>query len=198
MLFMASNSTNTPWLVLGGLAIVGGVCIYLHIKKNKNKEKPAYENENANEKVVSSIQYDETIVGQMKSMMRFFSGTLNTLEDVVKEGDTNDSRVLFENLSQIISAHGGELLNKWFSDFANDRNTWDSALCKKKARMLYDMLRQCGVQKSTEIRLKWDAMAEEHYRKIDKIEYGDICEVLAPCWIYEKKVFEKGLVKKAN
>ena len=202
MLFMATNSPNPLWFVLGGLAVAGGVCAGWYILKRIRKPEPPEPDGDQPEPIVDPlspfVDRPTAVVEQAKLMITYFSGSMNSLADIAKDGDKDEAAVVFENLSQTIEAHGSDELKKWFFDFANDRKSWDEALCKEKAKEMFDILKACGLQQSTEKRLKWDKIAEEHYRKLEKIEYGEICEAVAPCWIYNHKVFEKGLVKKVS
>lgn len=225
MLIMASNSPNPLLFVLGGLAMAGGVYTYWYIQKEREKkerekrERERQEREKkelerrkreANETAVHPVQpekkedaptvaenlTDEALAQQAKLMIKYFSGYMNALSDIINDGDLDETQVTFENLTQTIEAHGTEVFKKWFSDFAKDRKIWDKALCQEKAGKMFDILKACGIQNSTAKQLQWNEIAEEHYRKLDKIEHGEICEVLAPCWIYDHKVFEKGLVRR--
>lgn len=212
MLFMASNSPNPLWLVLGGLALAGGVCTYWYIQRERKKRKREKRKREDNETTVNPVRLEinddtsaetvnlsnEGVTAQVKLMINYFSGYMNALTDIINDGDPDETQVTFENLSLTIDAHGSEVLKNWFSDFAKDRKTWDKALCQEKAGKMFHILKACGIQNSTAKQLQWNEMTEEHYRKLDKIENGEECEVLAPCWIYDHKVFEKGLVRKVT
>ena len=83
----------------------------------------------------------------------------------------------------------------WFSSFTDARKGWDAELYRSKAVKILSLLKQCGIQQSTELKLTWNENAAKHYRQLTKIEVGDVCEVLSPCWIYKNEVFEQGLVR---
>lgn len=141
-------------------------------------------------------EHYDAIEIEIKKMIKHLGGCMNTLTDLVEEGDVDEGNILFTNFEQIIIAHGSDELKKWFSTFTKDRKQWGCDLYKSKSSEMLELLKRCGVRKSTELKIRWDKFAQRHYRKLDSsIQDGQVCVVVAHCWIYENDVFEKGLVK---
>lgn len=193
-------------IVITGLLIAASRYRFkLHKKKNDNivKKTPQeyLSKDKLNKQADDYINQEDTsvtskaITSQMTMMLKYFNGDMGALLSIVNDPVIEEGSVVFENIGLTIDSHGGELLKSWFSTYTNDRNTWDSILYKDKAAKLLDMLKQCGIQPSTELKVTWDENTAKHYRRLTKIEVGDVCEVLSPCWIYEDKIFEQGLVK---
>ena len=138
----------------------------------------------------------DELVLQMKLMLKYFSGDMNVLEELANDPNPTEGNIIFNNVQQTISVHGSEMLKNWFSQFENDRKSWDATLYSEKARQMLSMLMQCGIIKREEDRVIWNKQTELCYRKMEEIEYGQECEVIDSCWELDGKVFEKGIVKK--
>lgn len=197
MLVMAANN-SIPFMcyVLGGIVLIGGAYFVYKTTTKENKKKNPPEKSTTNESSeITDKKTDEKIVQDILSIIKYFNGCLNSLNDIVNSDADGTERVTFENLHQIINAHGSNELKKWFISFASDRNQWDIELYKDKASKMLEIFRKCGINRSCEVKVKWNEQTSKHYKKISKIDDGQICEVLAPCWIYQNEIFEQGLVR---
>jgi len=209
MLLMEANTTSRLWIVLGGVAIVGGICLVHYLLKgpkppkdgkvgltNNIPPKPTHNPKPAPEppRPIDSALADVKV--EILKMIRYFRGSMNALFGIHVEGSLVDGNFVFTNLEQIINDYGSDVLKKWFSSFVKDRNEWTSDLYKSKSSQMLDLLKQCGVTKSTEIKVRWNESTQKHYKKLESsIQDGQVCEVVAPCWIFGNEVFEKGLVR---
>ena len=204
MLVMAINSQNPLWYVLGMLVVGCGLYSFLwYINKyRKGKKKPPVPPVIIQDSIIGPpeppIEAPEEIIVQIKPIIKFFGGFMNSLLGVIRDYDAENANVTFKNFKQVINAHGSEKLKKWYYELENDRNTLDEAFYKSKATELLNILKKCGVNRSFEIKGEWNTIAEQHFRKIGPMEYGQLYEVLEPCWIFENEVLEKGLVRRIN
>lgn len=186
MLLMTTNLISPLWYAVGGIAIAGIVyIIYRYCKPGDIK----------GTKSEKLINVDNFLVEQLSPKLKHFSGSMNALQDIITDTDIVFANVTFENISQIIDAHGSERVKEWFSVLSNDRNKWDKDLYKDRATEMLKLLRSCGISQSKERELQWNEEAAKRYRKLSKIEIGQQCKVVAPYWIYENNIFEKGLVE---
>ena len=208
MLLMETNTTSPLWYVLGGVAIAGGLCLMIYLLRNpkppRNKKKdrliteipPKPDPKPVPEQPCSADTGLSDLRVEILKMIKFFRGSMNALFGIHVDGSLVDGNFVFTNLEQIINDYGSDVLKKWFSSFVKDRNEWTSDLYKSKSSQMLDLLKQCGVTKSTEIKVRWSDSTQKHYKKLESsIQDGQVCEVVAPCWIFGNEVFEKGLVR---
>lgn len=191
MLLMTTNLINPLWCVIGCMVMVGVACIaYRYF----NPPTPPIDNTKRikSEKLING---DNSLVEQLSPILKHFSGSMNALQDIITDADIVFANVTFENVCQIIDAHGNERVKQWFSVLSNDRNRWDKGLYKDRATEMLKLLKSCGISQSKERELQWNEEAAKRYRRLSKIETGQQCKVVAPYWIYENDIFEKGLVE---
>ncbi len=175
MLLMTINSISPFWYGIGGVAIVGVAFIAYHYFR-----------------MSSEIS---VLVEELSPKLKHFSGSMNALVDIINDTDIVFANVTFENISQIIDAHGSDRVKEWFLGFSNDRKEWDKKLYKDKATKMLELLKSCGISRCKEKELQWNEEAAKRYRRLSKIEIGKQCKVVAPYWIYKNDIFEKGLVE---
>lgn len=208
---MEQNSRILLYALLG-IVVVGGTIVSI-IYRSKQREKSegkinsgsqqnnllkSISNQQAddlNRQGSNIIFSDEEIISQMMKMLEYFNGDMGALFSVVSDPVPQIASVIFDNLDAVINSRGSEMLKSWFSSFTDARKGWDAELYRSKAVKILSLLKQCGIQQSTELKLTWNENAAKHYRQLTKIEVGDVCEVLSPCWIYKNEVFEQGLVR---
>jgi hypothetical protein len=199
---MAQQSNNTLWYVLGGVIAGGivGVLSYRFYQQRKKPEPPTGGGK-ASPTPPTLLTHSTPptgIAAEMLLMLKHFSGSMNSLLDITKDGSPEDSSVVFENLEQIINFHGSEKLKKWFSDFEKDRKAWTADSYQTKAAEMLTLLQSCGIQRSTQTTTVWGNESNKYYRKLTKdIAEGQACEVLLPYWTLGKEVFERGMVRKS-
>lgn len=179
---MAANSTITFWPILGGLLVIsiGGYCVYQYFLKNKGSKR----NNTTND-----------IPSKLKSKIKYFSGSMNALRDITINPDLSLSKVTFDNIKQIIDVQGTDEIKKWYFNFEKDRNSWDIVLYKDKAREIMNLLIKCSIHSYDEKEFVWDNESSKKYNKLTQVQPGQACTVVAPYWIYNGDIFEKGLVK---
>lgn len=201
MLIMAMSIQNQMWCLLG-IVIAGGSIFalvrYSNKSRNKDPNRQIPQRLSINSGVIFAEPDSSEITEEIKSIIKFFSGFMNSLLDISKGVDADDANITFENLKQVVEGHGSPRLKEWFWGIDKDRIAWDTGVYKDKALQVLQALKKCGIKPSVERRTEWNAETERHYKKIGRIEQGQIVEVVAPCWIYEHEVFEKGLVKSIN
>lgn len=207
---MEQNSRILLYALLG-IVVVGGTIVSI-IYRSKQREKSEGKikcgpQQNDLLKGTSNQQVNDLnrqgnitfsnqeIISQMMKMLEYFNGDMGALFSVVSDPVPQIASVVFDNLDAVINSRGSEMLKLWFSSFTDARKLWDAELYRSKAVEILSLLKQCGIQQSTELKLTWNENAAKHYRQLTKIEVGDICEVLSPCWIYKNEVFEQGLVR---
>ena len=189
---MEQNSRILLYALLG-IVVVGGTIVSI-IYRSKQREKSegkinsgsqqnnllkSISNQQAddlNRQGSNIIFSDEEIISQMMKMLEYFNGDMGALFSVVSDPVPQIASVIFDNLDAVINSRGSEMY-------------------RSKAVKILSLLKQCGIQQSTELKLTWNENAAKHYRQLTKIEVGDVCEVLSPCWIYKNEVFEQGLVR---
>lgn len=157
-------------------------------KKRKNS------NDVEEQGLIEKVGIDD-MVPQMKMMLKYFSGSLNALERIRDYPNPVEGNIIFKNLQQTIDIHGSVSLQTWFSQFDKDRDAWDTVTYSEKAKQLLSYLLRCGLKKRDEDNCVWNKQSELSYSILGKLEYGQSFEVIDPCWEFEGKVFEKGLVK---
>lgn len=182
---MAANSTITFWLILGGLLVIGigGFCVYQYVLKNK-------ENKEHKEKDMTDVNLSE-----LKYMIEYFKGCMNALRDITINPDLSLSKVTFDNIKQIIEIQGTDEIKKWYFNLEKDRNSWDVILYKNKAIEILNILIRCGVHSHEDKEFIWNNEYSKKYNRLSQIQLGQKCMVVAPYWIYNDDIFEKGLVK---
>lgn len=207
MLYMATIQVNPRWLIFGGIIIaIGAILIFNFVKRDKPSPNtpqklppapPVPEQHTVPEPEPQPIPSpeDETITKGIKPMIKHLNGSMNALQEIIEGEDTDSADIVFMNLSQIIEAHGNEMLKSWFSSFAGDRKHWDSSLYQEKAAKFFQIMVLCGIKRFDETKYKWDDISALRYRRLSKIDVGETFEVLTPCWYYDGLIFEQGLIR---
>lgn len=197
MLLLEANVSNTFIYILSGVIIgilISGIGFWLYMRK-KSGGRDIHGEENAT-KVIEQSEYNPPIEKrfseQLSSKLIYFSGSMNALSNLVEIFNIKNADLTFENIEQIIGLHGDEGDKK---SFVNDRSEWDERLYREKAHELLNLFRGYGIEQSKEKHVKWDAESAKRYRKTEKMEVGQECEVVAPYWIYEGDIFERGVVR---
>lgn len=179
---MAANSTITFWPILGGLLVIGigGFCVYQYFFNNKEPKKK---------------DTMDVVISELKSKIKYFSGSMNALRDITINPDLSLSKVTFDNIKQVIEVQGTDEIKKWYFNLEKDRNSWDVILYKNKAKEILNILIRCGIHSREEKEFIWNNEYSKKYNKLSQIQSGQECMVIAPYWIYNGDIFEKGLVK---
>lgn len=176
---MKTNSTISVWLiVIICLVVIGVVCYYAYqwVQKQKNS-------------ATNNISSD------FKQIVKYFSGNMNTLRDISTSPELSLAKVTFDNIQKIIEFKGSATIKNWYSFFEKDRNSWGVALYKDKAKEMMTILIDCGIHaQEEEQEFVWDNVSSKRYNKLSQIQLGEECRVVAPYWIYNGEIFEKGLV----
>ena len=184
---MEANSTISAWpIVIGGLVIIGvaGYCVYQYIQKKTGHKGGCCKKD--------SVTKD--ISPELKRIVKYFSGNMNALRDVSIKPDLSLAKVTFDNIQQIIDVQGSSEIKKWYNAFGKDRNTWGVVLYKDKAKEIMNLLIECGVHIQEENDFVWENDFSKRYNKLSQIQSGQECKIVAPYWIYNGEIFEKGLV----
>lgn len=147
-------------------------------------------------KMPGRVLKEQGAVGLLSPYLKYFSGSMTCLCDIVKNpSDLFMADVVFGNIAQIISARKDAELEKWYSQFSKDRNSWDSSLYKSKAEVLLEIFMACGISQQNDVKeFIWNAESADKYNKVSRLQIGEECKVVAPYWVYNGTVFEKGLV----
>lgn len=213
MLIMASHLPNPIWYVFGSLVTIGGIYALIWYLKKKTPIKKPIDPLVSQDDIINPVHTaqepvkpnpgtketgDDFVISEIISIIHFFKGFMNSLLDISKGLDSENANIAFDNMSQVIAGHGSPLLRDWFFNIEKDRKVWDETVYIEKAGQILKVFRKCGITPSAEIKVKWNEEAERHYKKIGRIEQGEIVEVVAPCWIYNNKLFEQGIVKSNN
>lgn len=179
---MEANSTITLWQIVGGFLVIGigGFCVYQYFFKNK---------------VPKKRDTTDVILSELKSKIKYFSGSMNALRDITINPDLSLSIVTFDNIKQIIEIQGTDEIKKWYFNLEKDRNSWDIMLYKSKAKEILNILIRCGVHSPEQKDFIWENEYSKKYNKLTQIQSGQKCMIVAPYWIYNEEIFEKGLVK---
>lgn len=184
---MEANSTISAWpTVIGSLLVIGvaGYCVYQYMQKKTEHNGRCSKKDSAT----------KDISPELKRIVKYFSGNMNALLDVSLKPDFSLAKVTFDNIQQIIDVKGTEEIKKWYNAFGKDRNSWDVVLYKNKAKEIMNILTECGVNIQEEKDFVWENEHSKRYIKLSQIQPGQECKIVAPYWIHNGEIFEKGLV----
>ena len=146
-----------------------------------------------NAKLESVDANDKGFSVQLFVHLKSFSGSLNSLEDIVgKDFDASFAKITFDNIEQIICFYGDDNDK---NRFIHDRKGWGEALYKDKARELLEVIKSYGVSPVKEDEVVWDKALLTRYMRITSVNEGQTCEVVAPYWTFSGEIFEKGVVR---
>ena len=185
---METNSTISVWpVVVGGLIVIGvaSCYVYQYMQRKTNHKGDCYKKDNATNDISS----------ELKQIVKYFSGAMNALRDVSIEPNLSLARVTFDNIQQIIDVRGTAEIKKWYYTFGKDRNSWGIILYKNKAKEIMNILIECGLHIQEEKDFVWENDSSKKYNRLSQIQPGQKCKIVAPYWIYNGEIFEKGLVK---
>lgn len=184
---METNSTISAWpIIIGGLVVIGVVGYYVYQYKQK---KTSHKGDCSKKDDVT-----KDISPELKRIVKYFSGNMNALRDVSIKPDMSLAKVTFDNIQQIIDVQGSSEIKKWYNAFGKDRNSWGVVLYKDKAKEIMNLLIKCGVYIQEEKDFVWENDFSKRYNKLSQIQSGQECKIVAPYWMYNGEIFEKGLV----
>lgn len=158
-------------------------------------------------KLVVSVKEPKALIGcqdsfeiwdfsvKLKQNLKYFSGYINPLYRVLSEDNIIYADKIFNGLSKILRLNCPEFYKEWSRIFENDRSGWNETLYKSKTKELFKSLKFLGLKKSDETFDKWSNDKFEYYQVESDIEEGQSYEVIAPYWMYDGEVFERGLVR---
>lgn len=189
---METNSTNSAWTII--VCIFVAICIGYYVYKHLSSKNPDKKGKSDN-KVPEENGVAGTILFEFNRIIKYFTGNMNALRDISINPDLSLARVTFENIQQIMEVKGSDMLKEWYSGFVKDRNSWDVLLYKDKASALLNILEKCGINPHEEKEFVWDNDSATKYNRLVQIQPGQKCTVVAPYWIYNGEIYEKGLVK---
>lgn len=173
---------SSGWYVLGGIlvGVIVGYGIAVLIQKKQRVEQGCL---------------SEKTPQELDEKVSFFAGNMNALWDITRQTDLALAKVTFDNIQQVIEMKGNDAMKTWYSQVGNDRSNWDISVYRHKAKLLLDTLMKCGLQVCEETEIVWQEEAAKKYNKLSAVQNGQKCKVLAPYWMYNGCVFEKGLVQ---
>lgn len=185
---METNSTISVWSIIFGclLVVIGvGYCVFRYLSNSRK----SCENESDKSNTI------EPISSELKYILKYFTGSMNALREISMNPDLSMAKVTFENIQQIIKVKGTDKLKEWYYCFEKDRNSWDIILYKNKAVEIMNIFIECGLCSCEDKDLIWDNESSKKYNKLSPIQLGQECIIVAPYWVYNGEVFEKGLVR---
>lgn len=187
MIFMAS--TTSVITSLAAIAAIGGVAYlaYKHFQKGVKAD------EQTPTLINPAVSRDSV---NLSGIVKHLKGNMNPLTSVVNDFDKDSASVLFENLYQIVDGHGDDEMRKWMNTFFANRNSWTENDCKTKAEILLKLMNKCGISPVQENVVVWSEGLKDKYNKLMPLEEGQSCNVVAPYWMYEGTIYEKGIVIK--
>lgn len=193
MWLMSMNQSSTPYLVIGlSVATVAIAGLLMYLKKRGTKIVDPREQTKRGGKE-ENLGMEKGFSNQLFLHLKSFSGSLNPLADIAnKDFDASFAQIIFDNIEQIIRFHGDEDDKK---RFIHDRKGWGKALYKAKAREILDVIQSYRVTPVKEDEVVWDEALLAQYMRLTSVEKGQTCEVVAPYWVFNGEVFEKGVVK---
>lgn len=200
ILIMVTNNSSPYWgyVVAGILALTGMGLLLRWYRKNRKEEVSSDINvSNSSTSPTSVPHVDNEIVEVLTKKLDSFSGNFGALLNIANDAhvDLDYADVVFTNVTQVVDVQYGAKVKEWFSAFAKDRNSWDAKNYMKKAGELVALFIECGVTHATEINVVWGDKAAKRYNRVDMIDKGEPCEVVAPYWMLDGLVVEKGLLK---
>lgn len=185
MFIMASITTGIKWLL--SVAVIGGgtYLTYKYLNGNKQAEKHP---------TPVKSQDSSSHVVELSSIAKYFRGSMNPLLSVITEYDKDSAVVLFENVYQIVDGHSDDTLRLWKDSFFASRESWTESAHKEKAKIIISLLKQCGITCVQESTVIWNEALKDKYNKLMPLEDGQTCKVMAPYWVFDNSIFEKGII----
>lgn len=168
------------WICCAAVAVVAAAAVIFSV--SKKKERRAAKKSDAPD---------------IRPMIKYFKGQCNSFRLVaVKPRNIESCESVFMYADNVFEFHAESDLKQWWNGFAADRNHWDLKTYRRKAKELLSLLRDYGVVSSTEKTVRWNDAASRYYMPFEDVEYGELCNVNQPYWMYEDDIFEQGLVSK--
>ena len=205
MSVLNNNNGSTLWgsVVIGLLAITGiGFLIRKYLRRkamggryvndHKKPEKP--------HNLESQLELPDGIVEKLEPNVARFAGNFGALLSISTGSDEDIALadMTFQNVADVINVRCDEQVKTWFSEFTKDRKTWDATTYRDKAALLIKIFKGCGVTTFEETVGTWSNKISVRYNRIVQIEEGASCKVVAPCWMLNGIVIEKGMVMAAK
>lgn len=184
---MASSISKVTYLTV--VAVIGGAAflVYKYLKKAKKPiEQPRPQ--------VRPVEAKEDI--NLSGIVKHFKGNMNPLTSVINDFEKGNASVTFENIYQIVDGHADDTIHQWASTFFANRDVWTEDDYKAKARIILGSLKQCGITSVQEDTVVWSDGLKDKYNKLMAVENGQSCNVVAPYWMFEGAIYEKGIVIK--
>lgn len=183
-------STISKVANLAAIAVMGGAALLIY----KNLKKVRKPDENKQPQIHQRATKNDV---NLSGIVKHFKGNMNPLASVINDYDKDSASVAFENLYQIVDGHGDDDLHLWMNTFFANRSSWTEEDYKVKTDIILSLLKNCGVTSVQEDTIVWSEELNEKYNRLMAVEEGQSCNVVAPYWMYEGTIYEKGIVIKS-
>ena len=146
----------------------------------------------------TEMMYTALILRELKPSISYFKGYMNSLWQISQHYEPSFARLTFDGLQKVINLHCTSYVQEWYADLTRQRNNWGAKAYKLHADVLIDIFKDCGVHHQQEELHHWRVDCIDRYQIQCKLEDGSPCRVIAPYWMYEDKIYERGLVGPAE
>lgn len=138
------------------------------------------------------------VLRELKPSVSYFKGYMNSLWQISQHYEPSFARLTFDGLQKVINLRCTPYVQEWYTDLTRQRNNWGAKGYKLHADVLINIFKDCGVHQQQEELCHWRADYIDRYQIQCKLEEDSPCRVIAPYWMYEDKIYERGLVGPAE
>ena len=138
------------------------------------------------------------VVDEAKSKIEDFAGCFEPLHRAAMRGTADSSRLILQEVgNRIRHFNGCEQLKDWMTALTGDNAQWDEPTARARVNAFMQLLAKAGLQKDTRQTVTVDADTPMCYYHddLDEMPVGETYRVKSPCWTFNGKVLEKGILR---
>lgn len=146
----------------------------------------------------SRLQATAPVVDEARSKMDDFAGCFEPLHRAAMRGTVESSRLILQEVGNRISHFNGcEQLKAWMTVLTSDNTQWDEPTARARVAAFMQLLEKAGLQKDTHqtVTVSADTPMCYYHDDLDEMPVGETYRVESPCWTFNGKVLEKGILK---
>ncbi len=149
------------------------------------------------EKPTPQADADEAMKAEARQKMEDFGGCFEPLRRVILRGTADSCRLILKDIhDRIRNFKGCEHLKAWMNTLAANQDSWDDDEARRKAASLMQLFKEAGLQQDErqQITTDGDTCSCYYHDELDELPVGETFKVKSPCWTFEGKVLEKGIL----
>jgi len=191
------------WKFTGIAAVVAATtaaAVYmLHYKRQSTMDMPSrfVGDIDHNDKPQQTIGDNETLTAEISAKIESFAGCFEPLYRASERGTAESVRLILKDISDRIRHFNGcDNLKRWMTDLTTDADSRDDQQARSKAGLLMALFTQAGLEKDehTSVTVDADTCTCYYHDELDDMPIGLTCRVKSPCWTFNGKVLEKGIL----